>query len=164
MLTGAALAVTVAGATTFAFLWHGARAELSARDIALADQQRAREVATAYAVSASTIDYQHIDAWTTDLKANTSAQLTSKFVATAPQLHDILVPLQWKSTATPIAATVTDGANGIYQVSVFLDVQSSSVQAPEGVKSTVTYTVSVDPAGGWTVTDIGGLPPIPGPR
>ncbi|MGV9675787.1 hypothetical protein ACWDSJ_10960 [Nocardia sp. NPDC003482] len=157
VLAAAALALAVALIVGFAVAWLGARGELRDRDAAAADQRHAEQVATDYALGASTIDYNHVEDWFTRLKANTSPQLANKFDATAPKLRDILLPLKWTSTATPIAAKTLGDAGGVYKIDVFLTVSSTNAQTPDGGHTTVTYNVTVDRAAGWKVTDVGGL-------
>ncbi|WP_227983974.1 hypothetical protein [Nocardia spumae] len=147
----------IALAVVFASLWLSARGDLSDRDERAAAQQHAEQVATDYAVGASNIDYKDVDAWVGKLKANTAPQLGNKFDATAPKLQEILVPLKWTSSATPITAKLMSTDNGVYKVDVFLDVNSTSAQNPQGARTTVTYTVDVDPGSGWKVTDVGGM-------
>ncbi|WP_280316560.1 hypothetical protein [Nocardia wallacei] len=153
-LAGVAL---IALAAVFGSLWLSARGTLHDRDARAADERHAEQVATDYSVGASNIDFQDVNGWVAKLKANTSPQLANKFDATAPKLQEILVPLKWTSSATPITAKVVSTDNGRYQVNVFLNVTSTSAQTPEGAQTTVTYTVDVDPADGWKVTDVGGM-------
>ncbi|MBN7551244.1 hypothetical protein I3U54_21135, partial [Mycobacteroides abscessus subsp. abscessus] len=90
------------------------------------------------------------------LKANTAPAMASKFDATAPKLQQILLPLKWVSNATPIAAKV-DSINGsIYKVDVFVSVNSTTAQTPDGTQTTVTYNVTVDKQSDWKITDVGG--------
>ncbi|MBF6150091.1 hypothetical protein FHY52_00540 [Nocardia nova] len=138
------------------FLW-SARGDISAREAADSDRAKAEQVASDYAVGASTIDYKNANAWLGKLQAGTSAQLADKFKATAPQLEAILTPLQWNSTAQPITAKVMSESNGVYKVDVFLNVSSTSAQTPQGGQTTVTYNVSLDRNSGWKITDVGGM-------
>lgn len=155
--SGAAGGVAVLAICALVALLFSARGELANRDDAAAAQQRAEQVATEYAVGASTIDYSDVNAWITKLKAGTAAQLSTKFDATAPKLQEILVPLQWKSTATPVAAKVMSSNGGVYKVDVFLTVSSTSAQTPEGGRTTVVYNVTLDSNSEWKITDVGGL-------
>ncbi|MBF6171775.1 hypothetical protein [Nocardia blacklockiae] len=155
--TAVAGVALIALAAVFGSLWLSARGTLHDRDARAADDRHAEQVATDYSVGASTIDFQDVNAWVAKLKANTSPQLSTKFDATAPKLQEILVPLKWTSSATPITAKVMSKNNGVYQVNVFLNVTSTSSQTPEGAQTTVTYTVAVDPGSGWKVTDVGGM-------
>ncbi|WP_051178459.1 hypothetical protein [Nocardia concava] len=154
---GAALAALVAATGIFAALWMSARGDLSDRDATAAADRRAEQTATEYAVGASTINFQDYNAWVGKLKANTSPQLSNKFDATAPKLQEILVPLKWSSTATPISAVVTSETGGVYKVNVFLNVNSTNAQTPDGGQTTVTYNVTVDSGAGWKITDVGGM-------
>lgn len=122
----------------------------------LENREHAERIALDYAVGAATVDYQDLDVWHERLTSGTSDELTEQFDATAPPLQEILVPLQWTSTSTPIAAKVGEETDGVFVVSAFVDVDSTSVQNPEGARSTVTYTVTVDGHDDWVITDVGG--------
>ncbi|MET9487595.1 hypothetical protein [Nocardia sp. NPDC006630] len=153
----AAAAVVLIGALiTVSTLWLSARGDLSDRDAKAAAEQHAEQVATDYSVGASNINFSDLNSWTGRLKANTTPALGNKFDATAPKLQEILVPLKWTSSATPVAAKVVGRDNGLYQVDVFLNVTSTNAQNPDGAQTTVTYNVTVDPNNGWKVSDVGG--------
>ncbi|MTE16726.1 hypothetical protein GLP40_28720 [Nocardia sp. CT2-14] len=137
-------------------LW-STRDDLAARDAVVRDNGRAEQVASDYAVGASTIDYKDAAAWLGKLQAGTSPQLADRFKSTAPQLQAILTPLQWSSTATPITAKVMSESSGIFKVNVFLNVTSTSAQTPQSTQTTVTYSVTVDRNSDWKITDVGGL-------
>ncbi|WP_405182607.1 hypothetical protein OG225_17140 [Nocardia sp. NBC_01377] len=83
-------------------------------------------------MGASTIDHHDTAAWLGRLKAGTTPQLAAEFDAGAQRLEQILLPLQWTSTATPLSAAVTVGAGGVYKVNVYLNVNSTSVQTTSG--------------------------------
>ncbi|MGI5217826.1 hypothetical protein [Nocardia sp. CA-290969] len=157
VLTALALTLLLAGALTFGLLWRSARSELNHRDTVAAGNRHAESVAMTYALGASAIDFHDVKGWLTRLKAGTSPELSAKFDATAPQLEQILLPLQWTSKATPQSATVTSESGGVYKVNAYLTVDSTSVQTPDGVSTTVTYSVTIDRNNNWTITDVGGL-------
>jgi Mce-associated membrane protein len=149
LLTGAVI--------VFAFLWLGARSDLADRDQRDSDNDHAEQIATDYAVGAATVNFQDFDDWVIKLKANTVPALANKFDATAPQLREILTPLQWTSTAEPITAKVMSSADGTYKVNVFVTVTSTNAQNPEGTQTTVTYDVTVIGNDDWKVSDVGGM-------
>ncbi|MFQ6324833.1 hypothetical protein ACLMAL_01695 [Nocardia sp. CWNU-33] len=122
-----------------------------------ADDRKAEQVATEYSVGAATVNYQDINAWVAKLKANTAPQPANKFEATGPELEQILVPLKWTSTATPITAKVMSEQDGIVKVNVFVNVSSTNAQSPEGAQTSVTYNVTLDKNSGWKITDVGGV-------
>ncbi|ATL66074.1 hypothetical protein [Nocardia terpenica] len=157
VLTAAAVVALVALSAVFGSLWLSARGQLHDRDAKAADEKHAEQVATDYALGAADINYQDVNSWVAKLKANTSPQLANKFDAVAPKLSQILVPLKWTSSANPISATVTGKTNGVYKVNVFLNTTSASAQTPDGTQTTAAYTVDVDAANGWKVTDVGGV-------
>ncbi|MBF6273821.1 hypothetical protein IU458_10100 [Nocardia nova] len=141
----------------FGCQYFSARSTLSDRDAAAAGDKHAEDIASKYAVGASTIDYHDVKSWIERLKAGTTTQLAAKFDATAPQLEQILLPLQWTSKATPLSAAVTSESDGIYKVNAYLDVTSTSAQTPDGGRTTVTYSLTIDRNADWKITDVGGL-------
>ncbi|WP_245669277.1 hypothetical protein [Nocardia speluncae] len=154
---GALIAVLAVVAIVFAVLYFTARGDLAERDERAADDRRAEQLATEYAVGAATVSFRDLDAWVAALKQNTTPQLAGKFDETAPKLEQILVPLQWTSTATPITAKVMSEQGGVFKVNVFVNVTSTNAQSPDGTRTTVTYTVTLDENAGWQVTDVGGV-------
>jgi len=157
MVTALAATLAVIVVAVLSILLISTRSDLSAREARAADDQHAEQVASDYAVGASTIDYRDTKAWYGKLKADTTTQLAAKFDATSAQLDQILQPLQWTSKATPIAAVVTSESGGIYKVSAFLNVTTTSAQTPQGGQSTVTYALTIDKNAGWKITDVGGM-------
>ncbi|WP_280298066.1 hypothetical protein [Nocardia neocaledoniensis] len=157
VLVAATIGVLAVATVTFAVLYFSARSTIADRDARAADDRHAERIATDYGVGASTIDYRDVAAWFGRLRAGTSPQLAAKFDATAPQLEQILLPLQWTSTATPLSATVTSESGGIYKVNAYFTVVSTSVQNPQGAATTVTYSLTIDRAAGWQITEVGGL-------
>jgi Mce-associated membrane protein len=157
VLRGLVIAVLLIATVVFAWLYWSARGTLHDRDRAAADDKHAEDIATTYALGASTIDFHDTSGWLARLKAGTSPQLAAKFDATAPQLEQILLPLQWTSKATPLSAAVTSESGGIYKVNAYLDVASTSAQNPDGARTTVTYSLTIDRSANWAVTDVGGL-------
>ncbi|MFE3229392.1 hypothetical protein [Nocardia sp. NPDC059228] len=157
VISGFLIVGLLAAAITFGVLWQSARSDIADRDAKAADDRHATQVATDYALGASVIDYHDTKAWLDKLKTDTTPQLAAKFDATAPQLEQILLPLQWTSKATPIDANVMSESGGIYKVDVFLNVTSTSAQTPQGGQTTVTYTLTIDRNAGWKITDVGGL-------
>lgn len=154
--TAATAALAVIAVVLGGFLV-SARGDLAARNSAMADDKHAEQVATDYAVGAATVNFADFNAWIGKLKANTTPALATKFESTAPKLQEILTPLKWTSTATPITAKVTAESAGVYKVNVFVNVTSTNAQDPSGAQTTVTYNVSVDRNADWKITDVGGM-------
>ncbi|MFF0491995.1 hypothetical protein ACFYTQ_23445 [Nocardia sp. NPDC004068] len=157
VLTALTIAVLLAATIVFASLYLSARGTLADRDARAADDAHAERIASDYAVGASTIDFHDTKGWLTRLKSDTTPQLAAKFDATAPQLEQILLPLQWTSKATPLSATVTSESGGVYKVNAYLNISSTSAQTPEGAQTTVTYSLTIDRNSDWKITDVGGL-------
>ncbi|MGV9633194.1 hypothetical protein ACWDO0_03335 [Nocardia rhamnosiphila] len=156
-LTALALAALLVATVTLTILYFSARTTIADTRDRAADQQHAEQIAADYALGASTIDYRDVPAWLTRLKTGTAQPLAAKFDATAPQLEQILLPLQWTSTATPLSADTTSESGGVFKVNAYLTVNSTSVQNPDGAATTVTYSLTIDRNSGWQITEVGGL-------
>ncbi|WP_228788469.1 hypothetical protein [Nocardia puris] len=157
LVTSAALATLLIATVVLAVLYSSARSDLADRDRREADARRAEQIATDYAVGASTIDYRDARAWFDRLESGTTPELAAKFDATATQLEQVLLPLQWTSTANPLSATVISESDGRYKVNAYLTVSSTSVQNPEGAQTTVTYSLTIDRNADWKISEVGGL-------
>jgi len=110
-----------------------------------------------YATGAADMNYKDLDAWNTRLTANTSPELTAKLTDASSSMEQVIVPLQWTSTAQPIAASVRSHEGSVYVVSAFVSVMTKNAQAPDGVQSTASYTVTMDSSKDWLITDVGGI-------
>lgn len=168
-LVGAALVVAmVAGLVTLGWLLHDARTDLDQKSSAAADQARAEQIATDYAVGAAQMDFRDLPTWRGRLTQGTTPELSDRLTKASSSMEQIIAPLQWYSTATPIAATAQAGPNGTYSVDCFVSVLTKNTQAPEGIQSTATYKLTIDSRDDWKITEISGidsaLEPTPEPR
>jgi Mce-associated membrane protein len=149
-------------AGVFGWLYFGARSELSAQDRSASDRSHAEDIAADYAVNAAEMDYQNFNAWKVKLVNGTTPELKDKLTKAADSMQQILAPLQWNSTARPLAAKVRSEAGGIYVVDAFVSVLTKTMQAPDGLQSTATYSVTLDSKNNWQITDVGGIDAVLG--
>ncbi|MFG1796812.1 hypothetical protein [Nocardia altamirensis] len=138
------------------FLW-SARSDIADRNARAEDDRKAEQISTDYAVGAATLNYQDINGWVGRLRSNTTPQLANKYDAVGSKLEQILVPLKWTSTATPISAKVVSAQGNVYKVNVFVNVSSTTAQNPEGTQTVATYNVTMDKSADWKITDVGGI-------
>ncbi|MEV5835937.1 hypothetical protein [Nocardia sp. NPDC052112] len=136
---------------------HSKASDLDALHANAADSAHVEQVALDYATAAAEMNFQDLAAWRTRLTKGTSPELSNRLTQAATSMEQIITPLQWVSTAKPIAAKVRSEANGTYSVDCFVSVLTKNSQAPEGIQSTATYQLSIDSRNNWTVTDIGGI-------
>ena len=161
MIVAVILALAVA---TGVFGWqaHQRGDELDALRAQSADEAHARQLASDYAVAAARIDYRNFDPWFAALRSHVNQPLAQQFQTSEPALRDLLGQLQWVSTGTLVGSDIATHNDGTYHVQVFLDVTTSNVQSPDGVKTTALYPITVD-GKNWQITDIsGGISPLPG--
>ncbi|QZT58616.1 hypothetical protein [Mycolicibacterium austroafricanum] len=156
-VVGLIIAVLAVAVGVLTWLYVDASRELSAEARAASDRSRAETVAMDYAVNAAQMDYQDFEAWKLKLVNGTSPELKEKLSTAADSMQEILAPLQWKSSARPLAAKVRSDAGGIYVVDAFVSVLTKTMQAPDGLQSTATYSVTMDSNNNWQITDVGGI-------
>ncbi|MBN9634706.1 MAG: hypothetical protein J0H22_05665, partial [Actinobacteria bacterium] len=96
--------------------------------------------------------------------AGTTPELTKKLSDAGTQMEQVLVPLQWSSSAKPLIAKVRSSKDGIYVVDSFVSVQTKTVQAPDALQSTATYSTTIDSNNNWLITDVGGIGSAMGPK
>jgi Mce-associated membrane protein len=149
LLTGAA--------GVLGWLYMGAQEKLDAQAREASNRQRAEEISADYAVNAADMDYQDFNTWKVKLVNGTSTDLKDKLTKAADSMEQVLAPLQWKSTAKPLATKVRSDAGGIYTVDSFVSVLTKTMQAPDGLQSTATYSITVDSNNDWQITDVGGI-------
>ncbi|SDU69283.1 hypothetical protein K8O93_07025 [Gordonia bronchialis] len=130
---------------------------ISAMQSETAAATTAEQRALDYATGAADMNYKDLGAWNSRLTANTSPELTAKLTEASTSMEQVIVPLQWTSTAQPIAASVKSHEGSVYVVSAFVSVMTKNAQAPDGVQSTASYTVTMDSSKDWLITDVGGI-------
>ncbi|MGV9799231.1 hypothetical protein ACWDTP_14375 [Mycobacterium sp. NPDC003449] len=155
-------AALVAGVGTLAWLYVGAERKLSALAAESNNNARAEKMALDYAVNAATMDFNHLQDWKVKLVAGTSPELNKKLSEAGDSMQQILVPLQWTSTAQPLVASVRSSSDGVYVVDSFVSVKTKTVQSGEPLQSTATYSVTIDSKKDWQITDVGGVGAVVG--
>lgn len=161
-----AAAVVIVGllVVTGVSLWQmrSLQTQLDAERSQNADALHAQQVAADYAVAAAHIDYRNFDPWFASLRRGVNDRLAGQFSSSEPALRDLLGQLQWTSTGSLVGSDITAQHDGKYEVQVFVDVTTSNVQSPQGVKTTALYPITIE-KNGWRISDIsGGVAPIPG--
>lgn len=157
LVLGGLIVALVAATAIMGWLYFGARQQLSAQASQAANDERAEKIALDYAVNAATMDFNDLQGWKVKLVAGTSPELSKKLSEAGTSMEQLLVPLQWSSTAQPLLAKVRSSAGGIYVVDSFVSVQTKTVQAPEALQSTATYSTTIDSNNNWQITDVGGI-------
>lgn len=155
----------VAGAiATPTWLYIDARSKLAAQSRQAQDNAHAEKIALDYAVGAAGMNFKDLSAWKAKLVAGTTPELKDRLTKAATEMEQILVPLQWDSTAQPFVAKVHSETAGTYVVNAFVGVLTKSVQAPEGLQSTATYSITIDSNKDWQISDVGGVGDVLGKR
>jgi Mce-associated membrane protein len=147
----------LAAVGVLAWLYIGAQGRLDEQARQSENNVHAEKVALQYAGEAAAMNYQDLNAWKGRLVAGTSPELKDKLSKAATSMEQILVPLQWNSTAHPLAAKVRTETGGVYVVDAFVSVLTKTAQASEPLQSTATYSVTIDSSKDWQITDVGGV-------
>ncbi|MGW5750863.1 hypothetical protein [Nocardia rhamnosiphila] len=151
-------------AIAFAVLWGtgdptGELGDL--RDELAADRQ-AEQIAGDYALGASQVEHTDLETWRRALRDRVTPQLAAELSAAVDVVGPWLAQMEYRSTATVLAAKVTGRDGDLYTVQAFVEMRSTSRQAPEGVTATAAYTLTLNRAAHWTVTDVSGSGPAAG--
>lgn len=157
LVTAVVIAALVGSLGVLGWLYLGANRKLDDLSRQSENRAHAEGVALHYAVEAAAMNYEDLNAWKTKLVAGTSPELKEKLTKAATSMEQILVPLQWNSTARPLAAKVRSVVGGTYVVDSFVSVLTKTAQAPEPLQSTATYSVTIDSTKDWQITDVGGV-------
>ncbi|MCV7232951.1 hypothetical protein [Mycobacterium branderi] len=161
---GLAIVGLVAALGVMTWLYIGANRKLDVQVQQAREDQHAEQVALDYAVRAAIMDYKDLAPWKRALVEGTTPELGKKLTDAANAMEQILLPLQWSSSAKPIAAKVRSHDKGVYVVDAFVSVMTKTVQAAENLQSTATYSVTIDPSNGWKISDVGGIGQVVGDR
>ncbi|MCV7193104.1 hypothetical protein [Mycolicibacterium brumae] len=159
---GALILALVAGLAVMTWLYIGAQRGAAAQVQQTGEGTRAEQIALDYAVRAAVMDYKDLGPWKRALVEGTSDELGKKLTEASTAMEQILLPLEWSSSATPIAAKVRSHQDGVYIVDAFVSVMTKTIQAAENLQSTATYAVTIDPANDWKITDVGGIGQVTG--
>jgi type II secretory pathway pseudopilin PulG len=158
------IAGLLASVGVLTWLYIGAKAKLDEEARQAANNHHAEQIALDYAVDAAKINVQDLDTWKKNLVKGTTRELKEKLSSAANAMDQILVPMQWNSTATPLVAKVRSNTNGIYVIDSFVGVQTKTVQAPDGLQSTATYSITIDSNHDWQISDVGGIAAVVGQK
>jgi Mce-associated membrane protein len=164
LLIGTVIVALIAGIGVVTWMYFGERAKVEATSRQAADDRRAEQIALDYAVGAAKIDAKDLGPWKANLVKGTTRELKTKLDQAATSMEQILVPLQWDSSAVPLVAKVRSNANGIYVVDTFVGVTTKTVQAPDGLASTATYSVTIDGNHDWQISEVGGVGSVIGQK
>lgn len=154
----------IASTATMTWLYFGQHSLMDAQHQKDANYQRAEKLSLDYAVNAATMNYQDMNTWKQKLVAGTTPALNAKLTKAGASMQQILVPLEWTSTAQPLVAKVRSDLNGIYVVDTFVSVQTTTTQAPDNLQSTATYSITIDTNSDWQISDVGGIAAVGAPK
>jgi Mce-associated membrane protein len=157
LAVGTLIVALVAAVGVMTWLYIGARARLDDQARQSSDVTRAEHIALDYAVNAAIMDYKDLGPWKQNLVKGTTPELSDKLSKAGVAMEQILLPLQWSSSARPLAAKVRTHENGVYVVDAFVSVMTKTVQAADTLQSTATYSVTIDSNNAWKISDVGGI-------
>lgn len=164
LVLGAVIVALAAAVAALGWLYGDARHQLDAQATQADNAAHAEKVALDYAVNAATMDFQDLQSWQVKLVAGTSPELSKKLSDAGTSMEQVLVPLKWSSTARPLVAKVRSTTGGVYVVDSFVSVQTKTIQSPDPLQSTATYSTTIDSNHNWQITDVGGVGSALGPK
>lgn len=164
LIFAAVTCVLISAVGVLAWLNISTQNQLDAQAREAGNINRAEDIALDYAVNAAEMDYRDLNAWKVKLVNGTSPELKERLTKAADDMEQILAPLQWNSSARPLAAKVRSDVGGVYVVDSFVSVLTKTMQAPEGLQSTATYSITIDSNNNWQITDVGGVDAVLAPK
>jgi Mce-associated membrane protein len=164
LITSVVILILAAGVGVTTWMYLGERDKVEAQQTQAANYQHAEQIALDYAVNAATMNFQDLNTWKTKLVNGTTPALNDKLTKAAGSMQQILVPLEWNSTAQPLVAKVRSDTNGMYVIDTFVSVLTKTTQAPDNLQSTATYSITIDSNNGWQISDVGGIGAVAGAK
>jgi Mce-associated membrane protein len=164
VIVSSAFLVLLASVGVMTWLYFGERGKVEAQLRQADNDHHAEQIALDYAVNAATMNFHDLNTWKGNLVNGTTPSLTDKLTKAATSMEQILVPLEWNSTAQPLVAKVRSDTAGIYVVDTFVSVLTKTTQAPDNLQSTATYSITVDSTNGWQISDVGGIGAVVGAK
>ncbi|GAB4664157.1 hypothetical protein [Mycobacterium intracellulare] len=164
LAVGAVIVALTAAAGVTTSLYLGAKSKLEDQIRQVADSKHAEQIALDYAVNAAIMDYKDLGPWKQNLVKGTTPELSEKLAKAGTAMEQILLPLQWSSTAKPLAAKTKSHDNGVYVVDAFVGVMTKTAQAADSLQSTATYSITTDSNNGWKISDVGGIAAVVGDK
>lgn len=164
LLVAAVIFGLVVAAAVMTWFYLGATTKLDQQAQKASNYKRAEQISLDYAVNAAIMDYKDLGPWKANLVKGTTPELKEKLSKAGNAMEQILTPLQWISTAKPLSAKVRQDNNGVYVVDAFVGVMTKTVQAPDSLQSTATYSITVDSNHDWQISDVGGIAGVLGEK
>ena len=164
LIVSVVILVLVAGVGVMTWLYLGERGKVEAQLRQADNYHHAEQIALDYAVNAATMNFQDLNTWKAKLVNGTTPTLNDKLTKAATSMEQLLVPLEWNSTAQPLVAKVRSDTNGIYVIDTFVTVLTKTTQAPDSLQSTATYSITIDGNNGWQISDVGGIGAVVGAK
>jgi hypothetical protein len=164
LVVATAFLVVLAGLGVMTWLYFGERGKVEAQLRQADNVQHAEQIALDYAVDAAAMNFQDLNTWKGKLVNGTTPSLRDKLTKAANSMEQLLVPLEWNSTAQPLVAKVRSETNGIYVVDTFVSVLTKTTQAPDSLQSTATYSITIDSKDNWQISDVGGIGAVVGAK
>jgi Mce-associated membrane protein len=156
--------VLLAALAAMVWLYFGERAKVEAQLRQTDNDRHAEQIALDYAVNAATMNFQDLNTWKGKLVNGTTPNLRDKLTKAATSMEQLLVPLEWTSTAQPLVAKVRSDTNGVYVVDTFVSVLTKTTQAPDRLQSTATYSITINSKDNWQISDVGGIGAVAGAK
>ncbi|WP_193561336.1 hypothetical protein [Mycolicibacterium hodleri] len=164
LIASVVILMLVGGVVVMTWLYLGERDAVRGRQSQAANYQHAEQIALDYAVNAATMNFHDLNTWKAKLVNGTTPSLNDKLTKAATSMEQILVPLEWNSTAQPLVAKVRSDTHGIYVVDTFVSVLTKTTQAPDNLQSTATYSITIDSSSNWQISDVGGIGAVAGAK
>ncbi|WP_241666333.1 hypothetical protein [Mycobacterium marseillense] len=157
LAVGAVIVSLIVAVAVMTWLYIGAKTTIGEQARQANGDKHAEQIALDYAVNAAIMDYKDLGPWKQNLVKGTTPELKDKLTKAGTSMEQILLPMQWSSSAKPLAAKVRSHNNGVYVVDTFVSVMTKTAQAADNLQSTATYSITIDSNNAWQIADVGGI-------
>ncbi|GAB20379.1 hypothetical protein GOEFS_115_00190 [Gordonia effusa NBRC 100432] len=151
----AVIVLLVAALGLFVYRDLSARDDLNDLRASVADREHAEDVAGQYAVNAATLDYRDLTPWIANMKKGVSPDLQKQYDLIGQTMEQVLTPLRMQTSANLIVAKTVNVAKDVFRVQAVVDVNTKTIQTPNGGNTTATYTLTLDRSKDWMITSVG---------
>ncbi|MFW0788731.1 hypothetical protein [Gordonia sp. CPCC 205333] len=151
----AIVAALVAALVIFMVRDFSARDDLDAMRADIAGRANAEKIAGQYAVTAATLDYRDLTPWIANMKKGVSDDLRKQYDVIGQAMEQVLTPLRMQTTADLVVAKTVAVNGNMYRVQAVVNVNTKTVQTPNGGSTTAVYALTLDKGRDWTITSVG---------
>ncbi|MFW0787597.1 hypothetical protein AAFP35_24135 [Gordonia sp. CPCC 206044] len=147
--------IVIAALVALIFEVVNTRHDLSDLRSQTSDRATAERLAGDYAVRAATLDYKDLTPWIAAMKKGVSPDLQKQYDVVGSTMEQVLTPLRMQTSADLVVAKTVKASGDNYRVEAVVNVNTKTVQTPNGGSTTAVYGITLDKDKDWLITSVG---------